>query len=143
MSGRFLALAIVSAITACASNATRSDRDRIHPVTWHSLTENSVQLNDQRIKICGWFRSEFELCTLQQDVFSDPALATASSIWIAPASDVCELEKVIVQPSKGWAEISGVFHRSDDPSIGFGHLGQYRSAISDARITTVTACDSN
>lgn len=109
---------------------------------WEKLYANAARLDGQDISICGWFRAEFELCTLEPDPYSDPATAATTRIWIAPKSDVCSLEAVTSHPLTGWADVSGKFQHSNDPNRGFGHFGLSPSAIGKAVVRMrKTPCD--
>lgn len=110
--------------------------------SWEEVRANATSMDGREISVCGWFRAEFEVCTLAPDRYGDSASAAATDIWLAPKSDVCSLEKVTTKPAEGWADVSGIFQHSADPAKGFGHLGAYRSAIGKAEVKIrKTPCD--
>jgi len=129
-----LGLVVASCTIAQTRNAT--------PKSWEDVRANAASTDGREISMCGWFRAEFEVCTLSPDRYSDPASAAATDIWLAPKSNVCSLEKVTTKPEAGWADVSGTFQHSNDPAKGFGHLGAYRFAIGNAEVKMrKTPCD--
>lgn len=127
-------------VVGCAT--MRSGDIAAPKLSWEEVNANAAGMHGRAISMCGWFRAEFEVCTLAPDPYGDPASAATNEIWLAPRSDVCSLEKVTAQPSKGWADISGTFQHSKDLSHGFGHFGMFRLAIGNAVVKMrKTPCD--
>jgi hypothetical protein len=132
-----LAVAVSLVVAGCAAAQPKETMS-----SWEDVGASAASTDGREISLCGWFRAEFEVCTLSLGRYTDPALAADTDVWLAPRSDVCSLEKVTRRPENGWADVSGTFQHRIDPTQGFGHLGAYRSAISNAQVKMrKTPCD--
>ena len=131
---------IVLLATSCFS--VRVGDQHLLRLAWDELEENPEAYEGRRVALCGWFRAEFEVCTLEPSQYGDPALATVRAIWLAPKADVCTLDKVVTEPTRVWADVSGIFQYSRNPAQGFGHFELNRSMIRDAEVSVrATSCD--
>lgn len=114
-------------IAGCASNGT------LQATPWAEIEAHPAALEGVEITVCGWFVAEFEGCQVSALKPANPG--EAGQLWVGPKSTICDLESVMKNPKRGWANISGEFHYSIDyPNKGYGHFGTYRAVISKADV---------
>jgi hypothetical protein len=92
-----------------------------------SIFDAPKEYEGRTVRVCGWFVSGMEQCTLSREPQGAPMLTVDSSatLWVTPKSGVCLPINAFRKPKATWAVVEGTFRTSG----GWGHLGQYQHTI--------------
>jgi hypothetical protein len=125
---RFAAFAVVL-MTGCATLTGQY-------LSVGEMLSSASQYNGRSARVCGWFVTEMETCTLS--VAADPTHPeNGTVIWVTPRTDICLPINAFQHPRTTWAIVDGTFYTGS----GYGHLGMYRHSLVGGTVTPISgAC---
>lgn len=129
MKNYLYALVLALSATGCAAHRSAID------VKWASLHSDPKKYDGRRVRMCGWFQAQRELCSFSP---TSTTWGVGGRIWIHPKGDWCRMDQVIKRPFEGSAIIEGVIHWGET----YGHFGEWDFAMDQAIVSTeIDHCD--
>ena len=96
------------------------------------------QFNGRAVRVCGWFISDMETCTLSR-VAGVAGLVEEDTVWVTPSSGICRPINAFRKPRATRAVVDGTFYTGG----GYGHFGLHQHTLVGGTVSPIRgACNS-
>jgi hypothetical protein len=108
---------------SCATTAP----SHVNCLDWNDLFKNPESYTGKKIALYGYFRAEFEACSLTE-------IGGGHELWVEPSinsGDLCSIKQTSLNPiNQEKAVAIGYFNYGG----AYGHFGIYKAALGDTKL---------